>query len=143
MTQVYQQQPWTLSLRAKAKNLDFKFKASRILPICKLFRFSIQFNLHPYFLDIKSKPEFSFSLKPKSLKLKFLEIFKKFHSRRAKNKGIVRRWRAHKLSYYLGKGFLWKYSWKALNYAAPSGLLYQLSKVIFDGICGWLESLPG
>ncbi|XP_011095137.1 uncharacterized protein LOC105174662 [Sesamum indicum] len=166
MTQAYQQQPWTLSLRAKAKNLDFKLKASRMLPVCKLFRFSIQFKLHPYFLEIKSKPESSFSLKPKCLKLIFLEIFKKFQNKRARNKGIVRSWLAHKnylygrrktwiwlwvllsavvgcfivmqLSYYLGEGFLWKYSCKALNYAAPSGFLYQLSKVIFDGICGWL-----
>ncbi|KAL2250313.1 UNVERIFIED_CONTAM: putative serine/threonine-protein kinase PIX7 [Sesamum indicum] len=128
MTQAYQQQPWTLSLRAKAKNLDFKLKASRMLPVCKLFRFSIQFKLHPYFLEIKSKPESSFSLKPKCLKLIFLEIFKKFQNKRARNKGIVRSWLAHKLSYYLGEGFLWKYSCKALNYAAPSGFLYQLSK---------------
>ncbi|KAL0375453.1 UNVERIFIED_CONTAM: hypothetical protein Sradi_3461000 [Sesamum radiatum] len=172
--QVYQQRSWTLTLGAKAKNLDFKFKASSVLPVCKLFRFSVQFKLHPYFLEIKSKPVSSFFLKSKSLKLKFLEILKKFQSRRAKNKGIVRSWRAHKnylygrrktpwiwlwvlvfamvggfiimqLSCYLGGGFLWKYSWKAINYAAPSGFLYQLSKaiirhfqVIFDGICGWL-----
>ncbi|KAI3474288.1 hypothetical protein Pfo_029076 [Paulownia fortunei] len=102
MTHVDQQQTWTLSLRAKAKNLDFKFKLSRILPVCKLFRFSIQFKLHPYILEIKSKPKSSFSLKPQSLKLKFLRIFKNFHGKRSKNKGIVRSWCAHK-NYFYGR----------------------------------------
>ncbi|KAK6118199.1 hypothetical protein DH2020_047985 [Rehmannia glutinosa] len=153
MTQVDQQQPWTLSLRAKAKNLDFKFKLSRILAVSKLFRFSVQFRVHPYSLQIKSKPKSSFSLNPKSLKLKFLWIFKNFHFKCSKNKGIARSWFPHK-NYFNGRrkrcnwlwvllfamvgcfiimrlsSFLvWKCVWRAWNYA-PSGFLYHFFKVI-------------
>ncbi|KAG8377127.1 hypothetical protein BUALT_Bualt09G0136100 [Buddleja alternifolia] len=90
-----QQKPWMLTLRAaKAKSWDLRFKASRkLLPsLCKFFSFSIHFNLHPYLLQIKCKPQSpTFSWKSKFLKLKFLQFFKNFQRyKRVKNKGIVR-----------------------------------------------------
>ncbi|PIN21378.1 hypothetical protein CDL12_05923 [Handroanthus impetiginosus] len=161
MTHLEQQEPWTLSFRAKSKNLDFKFSASKILPVCKLSRFSIQLKLHKYLFEIKSQPDSSFSFKPNSLKQKFLQIFRIFQRKRIKNRGIVRSWyrknyfyerrRAYLLLYVLlfamvscflirqlRTYFVWKYLCKALNYAAPSGLLYQFFQVIFNGICGYL-----
>ncbi|KAL9152774.1 hypothetical protein ABFS82_10G004200 [Erythranthe guttata] len=153
-----------VSIRAKAKRFDFKLKSSRLLifPFRKLLQFSIRLKIHPYLLEIKSKPESSLLSKTKSLNLKFLNIIKNFRRKRHKNKGIV----AHK-KYLLygrkGRGgrciwlcalllacfiiivhvmhkyyFVWKYIWKACRYAAPYGLLNHFFKVVFDGI---LQSL--
>ncbi|KAL8038955.1 hypothetical protein ABFX02_10G003900 [Erythranthe guttata] len=85
-----------VSIRAKAKRFDLKLKSSRLVilfPFCyKLLRFSIRLKIHPYLLEIKSKPESSLLSKTKSLNLKFLNIIKNFRRKRHKNKGIV----AHK-----------------------------------------------
>ncbi|KAL7136070.1 hypothetical protein ABFS83_10G004200 [Erythranthe nasuta] len=152
-----------VSVRAKAKRFDFKLKSSRlvIFPFRKLLRFSIRLKIHPYLLEIKSKPESSLLSKTKSLNLKFLNIFNNFRLKRHKNKGIV----AHKKYLYGRKGrarciwlcalllacfiiivhhlmhkyyFVLKYIWKACRYAAPYGLLNHFFKVVFDGI---LQSL--
>ncbi|KAL8517050.1 hypothetical protein ACS0TY_015326 [Phlomoides rotata] len=94
-----EQQPWTLSLRARAKNLDLKLKLSRIFfPLPKPTQFSIQFKLLSYALEIRSKPKSTFPLKPKLLKRKFLQIFKIFHRERSRNNGIVRSWCAPKVT---------------------------------------------
>ncbi|KAL8526467.1 hypothetical protein ACS0TY_015606 [Phlomoides rotata] len=153
-----EQQPWTLSLRARAKNLDLKLKLSRIFfPLPKPTQFSIQFKLLSYALEIRSKPKSTFPLKPKLLKRKFLQIFKIFHRERSRNNGIVRSWCAPKnnfngrrkvciwlwlllfavgwftimqLRYFLDGGrLIWKCLWMAWNYAASSGFLYQFFKV--------------
>ncbi|KAL7095123.1 hypothetical protein ACP275_10G004400 [Erythranthe tilingii] len=161
----HQPPPCTVvSIRAKAKRFDFKLKSSRLLifPFCKLLRFSIRFKIHPYLLEIKSKPESSLLSKTKSLNLKFLNIIKNFRRKRHKNKGIVV---AHKKYLYGRKGrgrciwlcalllacfivlhvmhkyyFVLKYIWKACRYAAPYGLLNHLFKVVFDGILQYLKT---
>ncbi|CAA0836205.1 Unknown protein [Striga hermonthica] len=163
MAHLDQRRPWTITLRAKSKSLDLKFKLPKFLLVRKLLRFSLHLELHPYTLDIKSKPKSPLSLNSKTLKLKFINMFKKFHSNRPRNKDIARIWFAHKncrrrrrrkeyvvlgllllavmgwavvlqLVRVFGLGFMWKCVGWAWYYAAPYGLPH-LSKAIFNGIC--------
>ncbi|KAL6574483.1 hypothetical protein OROMI_011768 [Orobanche minor] len=123
-----QQQPWTITLRAKARNLDFKFKLLKNLPVCQLFRFSFHFKRRHYTLAIKSKPKSSFSLNRTSFKLKkFLRIFKKFQVQRSENKGIAKLLRSHKktLCSVIVMG------WSAVVYGG--GLLRSFA----SGLCFW------
>lgn len=89
MLQVNQQQPWSVAVRAKSKNFYFSLKASRFLPLSKIFQVSVRFKLHPFHFKIKSEPHSSFSWKPKSLKRKIFQIFR---PKRTKRDGIVGTW---------------------------------------------------
>ncbi|XP_057804430.1 uncharacterized protein LOC131019835 [Salvia miltiorrhiza] len=151
MKQADELQPWTLSIRARAKRFHFNLKYSKTFPICKLFRLSIRFKLRPFTFKFESKPGSAFSLKRECLR-----IFKGFRRKRSGKKWIVKTWLSRRENYWFGRRkfrawfwvllfaavgcfvimqlrsyfrsrFLWNFFWMIWNYAipAPSALFHQ------------------
>nr|DAD32432.1 TPA_asm: hypothetical protein HUJ06_011283 [Nelumbo nucifera] len=83
-------QTWRITVRARAKSFDFKFRASRLLSSCRLFesRFSLRVKLRGFLFKVKSETadsELGHAGWP-SMKSKFLRFVGKFRGRRAEKK---------------------------------------------------------
>ncbi|OVA17281.1 hypothetical protein BVC80_1837g79 [Macleaya cordata] len=93
MEAIKQDQPWRISVRAKAKNFDFKFSASKILPSWGFYgtRFSVLIKLQRFFLKVKSETGDSAQRRRRSsgtFKSKFLQLLEKFRLKRVRDEKV-------------------------------------------------------
>ncbi|KAJ9179659.1 hypothetical protein P3X46_008005 [Hevea brasiliensis] len=81
------QLPWKININARASKFHFKFKATKIDPTSKFFKFSLFLRLHAFLLQVKtdSTPR----QPPTTLKSKFLKFFRKFNTSSAKKRAIA------------------------------------------------------
>ncbi|KAI3827413.1 hypothetical protein L1987_01486 [Smallanthus sonchifolius] len=80
--------PWTISLQAKAKTFNFKFKATRYLPACyNFFQFSLFLKISS--LMIKVSSDNNQPTRRKSLKSKITEFIERFRSVPTKRKTVA------------------------------------------------------
>ncbi|KAK4359548.1 hypothetical protein RND71_021777 [Anisodus tanguticus] len=92
MEQQQQYRSWKLNVQAKAKNLNFKFVASKFLPNSKYFPFSLKFKYSKFFFRLKSETLTSPNPnKPNSLKSKLHRFLERLRIRRRhpKNNRVV------------------------------------------------------
>ncbi|KAI3514922.1 hypothetical protein L1887_13669 [Cichorium endivia] len=88
-----EQQQWRIHLQAKAKNFDFKLKASNYLTTCSnFFRFSLFLKISSLIIRLSS--DNNPTTRRKSLKSRVSEAIEKFRNRIAKRKAFA----AHKPS---------------------------------------------
>ncbi|CAK7343574.1 unnamed protein product [Dovyalis caffra] len=79
--QAEKQQTWKINVHARSKKFRFKFKATKTdQPIWKLPKFSIFLRIHKFLLQVNTEPGTSIPRwkKPRTLKSKFLNFFRKF-----------------------------------------------------------------
>ncbi|GMH28691.1 hypothetical protein Nepgr_030534 [Nepenthes gracilis] len=82
----HQRKPWQLEIHANAKHFRFKMIATTSVPDFKLHQFSLLLNISNCCFKINSESRSSpTSQKIRTLKSKFLRIFRKFRSNPAKN----------------------------------------------------------
>lgn len=87
-----QQQTWKITVQAKAKNFNLKFKSTQIVPTWKFHRVSVLIKLRKIFLKVKLNSETTASVsrqRKATLKSKLLRIFKKIGIPRTKKRDLT------------------------------------------------------
>ncbi|WJZ92952.1 hypothetical protein VitviT2T_011922 [Vitis vinifera] len=87
--QEQQKQPWSLQVHAKAKNFNFKLKATQIIPSHKFFRLSVFLKVCSFSLKARSERGPPASRQHRTpLRSKFARILEKIRSRGTKKPAI-------------------------------------------------------
>ncbi|EXC23826.1 hypothetical protein L484_006088 [Morus notabilis] len=79
-------QSWRIEVRAKARNFNFKFNATKLSPTWKFHRLSLLLKLHSFFLGLNSHSSPSIPTQPQqqTLKSKLRGILSKIRSKTTK-----------------------------------------------------------
>ena len=84
--QEQQKQPWSLQVHAKAKNFNFRLKATQIIPSLKFFRLSVFLKICSFSLKARSERGPGKNRTP--FRSKFARILEKIRFRRGKKSVI-------------------------------------------------------